>query len=177
MARIETAYSLELKRIMDPMEANEFWMDGLLKDKKAFKCIDENCSAGITCKNMDTFAENRKVNPHFIMSSIENMHSPHCEVQRELEEKERQKKSSKGVASRQSLGKTVYFHAQRPSRHGVIEHQSIDTTGYCEKSAANGREKASKAGNSYKSNYYWLYSLIRYYIDSYKRGNTEQGLP
>ena len=79
MAKIEMAFSLEINDSVDAIEANELWMEGVLKDKKAFICVGKNCSAGITCKNMDTFATDRKRIPHFIMSQHENMHSDSCE--------------------------------------------------------------------------------------------------
>ena len=60
MAKIEKAFSLEINDFVDAIEANELWMEGVLKDKKAFICVGENCYAGITCKNMDTFASDRK---------------------------------------------------------------------------------------------------------------------
>ncbi|MDD7643203.1 MAG: hypothetical protein PUK75_12170 [bacterium] len=84
MAKIEMAFSLEINDSVDAIEANELWMEGVLKDKKAFICVGKNCSAGITCKNMDTFATDRKRIPHFIMSQHENMHSDSCEVFREF---------------------------------------------------------------------------------------------
>ena len=87
MAKIETAFSLEINDFVDAIEANELWMEGVLKDKKAFICVGENCYAGITCKNMDTFASDRKRIPHFIMSQHENMHSNSCEVFKEYVEK------------------------------------------------------------------------------------------
>lgn len=88
MAKIETAFSLEINDFVDAIEANELWMEGELQNKKAFICVGENCYAGITCKNMDTFASDRKWIPHFIMSQHENMHSDSCEVFRGLLEKD-----------------------------------------------------------------------------------------
>lgn len=82
------AFSLEINRFVDAIEANELWMEGELKDKKAFICVGENCYAGITCKNMDTFASDRKWIPHFIMSQHENRHSDSCEVFREFLKKD-----------------------------------------------------------------------------------------
>ena len=42
MAKIETAFSLEINDFVDAIEANELWMEGVLKDKKAFICVGEN---------------------------------------------------------------------------------------------------------------------------------------
>ena len=86
MAMIERAFSLEIHDFVNAIEANELWMEGVLSDKKAFVCVGEGCIAGITCKNMDKLAADRKQIPHFIMSQHENMHSDSCEVFREIEE-------------------------------------------------------------------------------------------
>lgn len=69
MAKVELAYSEEINDIVDAIEANELWIEGVLTDKRAFECIDENCCAKITCRNMDTYAYSRKMIPHFIYSS------------------------------------------------------------------------------------------------------------
>ena len=55
MAKIEMAFSLEINDFVDAIEANELWMEGILKDKREFICVGENCSVRITCKNMADF--------------------------------------------------------------------------------------------------------------------------
>lgn len=175
MAKIDTAYSFEINDVIDAMEANELWIDGILQDKRAFKCIDENCDAKITCKNMDTFADQRKVNPHFIMSSRENKHSAICKVYKEYEEKISQRGQIKEETS-QYIGKKVCFHMQRPENHRIIEHSVINN----EKNNVNDIERNNKRNREndkdYISNYYRLNSLIWNYIDAYKRGTIEQDM-
>ncbi|MCI6139259.1 MAG: hypothetical protein SOX46_10735 [Clostridiaceae bacterium] len=41
MAKVELAYSLEINDIVDAMEANELWLEGILSDKRAFECVYE----------------------------------------------------------------------------------------------------------------------------------------
>ncbi|CVI67490.1 hypothetical protein NDGK_00887 [Clostridiales bacterium CHKCI001] len=174
MAKIDLAYNLEINNIVDAIEANELWIEGVLKDKRAFECIDENCNAKITCKNMDTFADKRKVNPHFIMSSRENMHSPICKVYKEYEERRTKKRNIKNREISQDLGKKVCFHIERPKNHRIIEHRIIDNK---ENSLINSRIRKKKIKEKMKKrnvNYYWLNSLILYYINSYKNGTTIQ---
>lgn len=174
MAKIDTAYSFEINDVIDAMEANELWIEGILQDKRAFKCIDENCNAGITCKNMDTFADKRKMNPHFIMSSRENMHSLVCKVYKQFEEKISERGEIKGEGTGQYIGKKVCFHMERPQRHRIIEHNVINNE---KDSMVNVEgEKKKNRGNrkSHNSNYYWLNSLVWYYVEAYKNGTTEQ---
>ena len=41
MAKVELAYSFEINDIVDAMEANELWLEGILSDKRAFECVYE----------------------------------------------------------------------------------------------------------------------------------------
>lgn len=174
MAKIDTAYSFEANDVIDAIEANELWLEGILKDKRAFKCIDENCDARITCKNMDTFADKRKVNPHFIMSSRENMHSPVCKVCKEYEEKISKRGEIKGEGTGQYISKKVCFHMERPERHRIIEHNVINNEKNNVADIEGEKKKNRENGKRHNSNYYWLHSLILYYVDAYKKGTTEQ---
>lgn len=137
--KIEIAYNLEIHRVIDAMEANKLWLDGKLKDKRAFKCIDENCDAGITCKNMDTYADNRKQNPYFIMSKRENIHSSNCKVYKELKEKTNKKGETKGERKSQYIGKKVCFHVERPENHSIIERREANSIN--DHDAASGEDQ------------------------------------
>ena len=127
MAKIDLAYSEEIDDIIDAIEANELWIEGILINKKAFECIDENCNARITCKNMDTFAHGRKMIPHFIYSSQENMHSDICEVYREFEDKEKSVNNNETKDKAKTIGAKVCFHMIRPENHRNIMHTSKKT--------------------------------------------------
>lgn len=48
MAKVELAYSLEINDIVDAMEANELWLEGILSDKRAFECVYEK-KTGLDC--------------------------------------------------------------------------------------------------------------------------------
>lgn len=174
MAKIDAAYSLEINGIIDAMEANELWLEGILEDKRSFKCIDENCDAKITCKNMDTFADKRKINPHFIMSNRENKHSSICKVYQEFEERRSKKGEIKGERTDQYIGKKVCFHMERPENHRIIEHNTIISEKNKVADIEEEKEKIRENAKRHNSNYYWLNSLIWYYIDAYKKGTTGQ---
>ena len=122
MAKVELAFNLEINDIVDAMEANELWLEGILHDKRAFKCVYENCDAKITCKNMDTYADNRKVIPHFIMASRENKHNVLCEAYKEYDERESIRGKSKNNKETSNIGRNVCFHMERPENHRVISH-------------------------------------------------------
>lgn len=174
MAKIDIAYSFEIEDVIDAMEANELWLEGVLKNKRAFKCIDKNCDAKITCKNMDTFADERKMNPHFIMSNRKNMHSSVCKVYKEFEEKVSKRMEIKEEGASQHIGKKVCFHMERPENHRIIGHNVINNEKNNVIDIVEKKKKTRENGKKHNSNYYWLNSLIWYYVEAYKKGTTEQ---
>ncbi|MBQ4059426.1 MAG: hypothetical protein IJD40_10910 [Lachnospiraceae bacterium] len=175
MAKIELAYSLELGKVLDAMEANELWLEGRLKDKRAFECIDNSCDAKITCKNMDTFADKRKVNPHFIMANRENMHSLFCEVYKEYEEKDDKREKNRMECKKNTdIGRRVCFHLERPENHRIIKHKDSIECINNEIEYKEEKKRAVERRKNSQSNYYWLNSLIWYYIRSYKENTTDK---
>lgn len=174
MSRIELAYSLEINDLVDAMEANELWLEGILSDKRAFECIYEDCEAKITCKNMDTFADDRKVIPHFIMANRENMHSASCEVYKEYVERESIRGKSKNERETNNIGRNVCFHMERPENHRIITRIVSGEGSKNEQDIKREIKRASERRKNRNSNYYWLNSLIGYYIASYKEGTTHQ---
>ena len=170
MAKIETAFSLEINDFVDAIEANELWMEGVLKDKKAFICVGENCYAGITCKNMDTFASDRKRIPHFIMSQHENMHSDSCEVFREFVEKNINRNNTKKEGHKEKVGKEICFHMTRPERHRIIEH--ILPMGQANNLTEIKKQMRRKQDGSQerKTNYYCLNSLVCSFVNAFRNG-------
>lgn len=174
MAKVELAYSLEINAIVDAMEANELWLESILSDKRAFECIYENCDAKITCKNMDTYADNRKVIPHFIMASRENKHNALCEIYKEYEERESIRGKSKNEEEASNIGRSVCFHMERPENHRVITRTFSGEVSQNEQDSKRERKRTSEKRKNRNSNYYWLNSLIGYYINSFKEGRIHQ---
>ncbi|MDD3279034.1 MAG: hypothetical protein PHG16_09175 [Lachnospiraceae bacterium] len=172
MAKIELAYSEEINDIVDAIEANELWMDGVLTDKKAFECIDEKCSAKITCRNMDTFAHSRKMMPHFIYASRDNMHSDMCEVYREFEEKEKETNKNETKNKAKHIGTKVCFHMIRPENHRNTMRTNTKIESEIKVTKAEARRKYLDTKER-KSNYYWLNSMISYYVKSFVEKKTD----
>lgn len=170
MAKIETAFSLEIYKFVDAIEANELWMEGVLKNKKAFICIGENCYAGITCKNMDTFASDRKRIPHFIMSQHENMHSDSCDVYREYIENDTNRNSTKREGYKERTSKEICFHMIRPEKHRIIEHTL--SMGQ-ENNLTEIKKQIKREQGDFqqrKSNFFCLISLVCSYVIAFKNG-------
>lgn len=173
MAKIELAYSLEVCDVVDAIEANELWLEGVIKDKRAFICTGEGCSAGVTCKNMDSYPESRKMIPHFIMSSRENEHYIFCDVLKELERVSKEKNVGNKGDELKNISKKVCFHVERPENHRKI----VNTTPIEKKPEEELEEEkrnATERRKSNNSNFYWLNSLIWYYVEAYKENRLDK---
>lgn len=164
MAKIEKAYSIELGRNIDAVEAHELWTEGVLKDKKAFRCRDVNCSAQITCANMDKKKPEMKRTPYF------QCYSPH--------DKECNCKSDYGVEHNtnregREKGKDIpysdnidCFHFERPENHNQIQPCSMSKEHIEAKQQDNiRREKTRKI---HVGNHYSLTPIVTKYL-LYKR--------
>ncbi|HGT1715361.1 TPA: hypothetical protein ACMWKY_003805, partial [Clostridioides difficile] len=77
MSKIEEAYSLEFEDVIDAEKAYELFWNGYIKDKRAFECTDSNCSAQITCVNIDKKKSEMKRIPYF---KYYGEHSKECEM-------------------------------------------------------------------------------------------------
>ncbi|MDR0219546.1 MAG: hypothetical protein LBI71_11885 [Enterobacteriaceae bacterium] len=74
---LDVAFAIEIDDFVDPDRAYELFWSGIITDKKAFICPGENCSAQVTCANLDEESQNMKVVPHF---RIYGEHHPDCEL-------------------------------------------------------------------------------------------------
>ena len=173
MAKIDLAYSLEIDEVIDAMEANEMWIEGRLFDKKAFVCPDPACDAKITCKNMDTYAEKRKMNPHFIMASRTNMHSPKCQINKENKLNVYTKENHTVNGQNPVIGKKVCFHLVRPKNHGIVNKVNVNNHDKKENEYDKKRSNYNNSNKERKSNYYWLNSLVWFFVESNKSDKTK----
>ncbi len=78
---LDVAYSVEINDFIDPDKAYELYWSGMLDDKRAFFCPGTNCSASVTCANLDKDTHSLKVVPHFRVFGI---HSKDCEIARNV---------------------------------------------------------------------------------------------
>ena len=74
---IDIAYSIEINDYLDPDRAYEYYWTEIIKDKKGFECPGDNCSAQITCANLDEDRQNMRMVPHY---RVYGDHSTECEI-------------------------------------------------------------------------------------------------
>ncbi|PQQ29211.1 MULTISPECIES: hypothetical protein [Photorhabdus] len=78
---LDVAYSIELNEYIDPDRAYDLYWSGLITNKKLFICPGEDCSAQVTCANLDEDMQNMRVVPHY---RIYGKHHPNCEIERKV---------------------------------------------------------------------------------------------
>lgn len=74
---LDIAYSKEVDDYIDPDRAYDLYWSGIIKDKKSFLCPGNDCTAQVTCANLDEDVQDMKVAPHF---RIYGPHSDSCEI-------------------------------------------------------------------------------------------------
>lgn len=74
---LDVAYSIEANDFVDPDCAYDLFWSGVITDKRAFVCPAADCSAQVTCANLDKDVQNMKVVPHF---KVYGTHSEACGI-------------------------------------------------------------------------------------------------
>lgn len=80
---LDVAYSIEVDDYVDPDKAYDLYWAGLIADKQAFLCPGTDCTAQVTCCNIDKNAQNMRVIPHFRIYG--KNHAETCEVTRGID--------------------------------------------------------------------------------------------
>ncbi|WP_028590877.1 hypothetical protein [Paenibacillus massiliensis] len=176
MAKVEYAFSLKLQKNMTASEAHEACRDGELDDKTAFKCCSEECSARITCVNMDKSPWQMRVREHF---KVYGEHSVNCtEIMRSHNTDVKKKRRELNEAPR--IREDIIFHIKRPKRHSETKINGKNDDGRAQTSQTTSVRRTSTAGKDSerlqrKSNLYLLSTLMRKYIHA-KKNNDLNGL-
>lgn len=63
--RLEVAFSVQFDQFITAERAYELFWAGAINDKRAFRCSGNNCTAQVTCANLDALAHDLKVQPHY----------------------------------------------------------------------------------------------------------------
>ncbi len=74
---IDVAFSIQANDYLDPDRAYDLYWSGVITDKKKFLCPGTDCTAQVTCANLDEDLLDMKVVPHY---RIYGEHSKDCEV-------------------------------------------------------------------------------------------------
>lgn len=160
MSSLSKALSLETGESLTAEEASRLFIQRTISDKRKFICIDENCSALITCANMDKLPYKRKVDPYF--RTVEE-HSAECQIYK-TEYQNTVDLGSEGETTEQNKDKyepDILF-ISRPDNHFIEKratpnHEGIEIV---------TRKNSNKSGNKINfsgSNFYHIGHIISRY--------------
>lgn len=112
--KLEKAYSEELGKSITAQEADKHYEDGKITSKFKFQCPDDNCSAPVTCANLDRPKHKRKRDPYY---KVVGDHSDECSIAKDIEP---QKKGSRITTdiysdSDEYIDHTIRLNLQPPS--------------------------------------------------------------
>lgn len=170
MSKLEEAYSLKYKDVIDAEKAYELFWDGTISDKRAFQCTDPNCEAQITCVNIDKKRAEMKQIPHF---KCYGKHSDKCEAIKEFDEKrENRDKKEKGNSMKYIDNTIDIFSFDRPKRDGIVV-ETKDTS-----NNVNPKEKKAKIKEKYKDSgrRNVTYYSVKPLISKFEKYSTENSL-
>ncbi|MCY8930463.1 hypothetical protein ABE202_17745 [Bacillus subtilis] len=170
MAKIEEAYSLEYREVIDAEKAYELYWDGLIQDKRAFEC--PGCSLKITAANIDKERTEMKNTPHFRAYGVHNYGCIY-EFEKDKESKSTANKNNKVQLTIDKQVDSLFL--ERPNNHQYVR------SGVNVKSSIIDKENSLKNNSTYKryqkksSNYYSIKPLvskfIKYEIENNMMGN------
>ncbi|EPS3610741.1 hypothetical protein ACVELR_003564, partial [Vibrio cholerae] len=118
------AYSLEIDDFIDPDKAYELFWSGMLEDKRAFICPGTNCTASVTCANLDKDTSSLKVVPHY---RIFGDHSDECEIHKKVPLKLKYAETTVQTAAHKTLDTSIVdtFLENRPASYYDLYKKSL----------------------------------------------------
>ena len=173
--KTEFAFSLDCNSIVDTDEAYELFWLGVIKNKRNFECIDENCNAQITCANLHKLQKDMGVLPYF---KVFGEHSESCSHQPdkiELHSSQANNNISKsrGKISDKSLD---ILHLERPESHWIKKQKSLQLHPEQQSILTSERKKIKKEALSKLSQKPKNRHCIRPIVNSFHEYRQKQSL-
>jgi len=114
--KIEFAFSLDYMDIVDANNAYDLFWSNTIKDKHNFECIGNDCTAQITCANLDKLQKDMKKAPYFI---VYGEHSENCSYIKSQVKYYSEQKSSADSDSRGRISDKAVdvLNFKRPESH------------------------------------------------------------
>lgn len=175
--KIDIAYSQEKQRLMTAIEANELWQNGELNDKHAFTCPGKDCSAPITCENMDKYEIDQKRVPHFIWGHRPVKHSENCNYDTVINQwRQAQQINTSETYNDEKRPNEVIFDCNNIEDLNTVKHTTVKTNtkdkinDKVNKSTTNTLNNHTRA---VRPHYQLLPSLVNLFLDAEKENNLE----
>lgn len=138
--KLDKALAEDLNDKITAQKADLLFLGGEIKSKFSFQCPDDNCSAPVTCANLDRPKEKRKRDPYY---KVVGDHSPKCDIAKDIENKKKNSNKTGDIYSESDVyvDYAIRLNLQPPS---TIRP---DSTGIDEKSGGE-LEVRTRPGDS-----------------------------
>ena len=169
--KTKTAFSLDCGIEVNAEDAYDFFWAGIIKDKRNFICISEDCYAQITCANLDKLREDMSVAPYF---KVYGEHSPLCPIKEAESQPYLRKDSNETSYSRAKISEEHpdIFELERPEEHRKIKEKSRQSDNILDIEEIKKRKKSRNTNDAIRSRkYHSIRGLIKKYHE-YKQNNT-----
>ncbi|WMC12098.1 hypothetical protein PU634_06965 [Oceanimonas pelagia] len=172
---IDVAFSIEANDYIDPDRAYDLYWSGIITDKKKFICPGTDCTAQVTCANLDEDLQDMKVVPHY---RIYGKHSEGCEI---FNDKPLNLKCEDGTSikeEKRTVDESIVdvFLLERPDSYydeartdAGNNSQAIKKPGFVRRSKDTRLREAGSIGNIYS-----VRSVVGRYIRYRNDGSIDQ---
>ena len=171
---LDVAYSIEVDDYLDPDRAYDLYWSGLIKDKKKFLCPGADCSAQVTCANLDEDVQDMRVVPHF---RVYGSHSQSCEIFNDVSLELQYEDVFNAKEERRTVDESVVdvFLLERPSSYyeepkanRFHNHNPVKKSQFIKRSTESILRENGSIGNVYS-----VRSVVSRYIRYKKDGSLD----
>lgn len=164
---MDIAYSIEFNDVIDAEKAYDLFQAGVIKDKRAFECPDEDCTAQITCVNIDKPIQETKKSVHF---RSYGSHRENCSYGHK---KATTNSTSDEIKSESNKISNIHILTERPKDYYTIrEAKNLSLV-------ERNREKKDRKRHYHQSGeskspkkHYWIAPLVSTYLNAKSEKNV-----
>jgi len=157
---LEEAFNLQIDQHMTAERAYELFWAGVINDKRAFQCPGENCTAQVTCANLDALEHDLKVQPHY---RPYGEHIGGCPFSEESAPSAASSRTKRRDAATSAVQTADVFNLSRPTDHFVRLTSTISHSSQGARKAKPGGHAQSDGGPRQR-HYYSVTNIVQRWL-------------
>lgn len=165
---MDIAYSIDFRDIIDPEKAYELFWKGIILNKQNFEWPDDNCSAQVTCANIEKLEHKMKQGVHYRVMGV---HSEKCNY--ETENISLNSNSSIAQSKENPYKNSVSdnFHLNRPKDYYDKKESDQSENSFSKQKHKQKINSSQKNKIVTSRNYYSIRPMVTKYLNN-KNHNT-----
>lgn len=160
---MDISYSIEFKQVIDAEKAYDLFQSEVIKQKRAFECPNENCSAQFTCVNIDRPIQETKKSVHFRSNGT---HIDNCLY----ETKKTITSATYNNSPDNNKNANIHILTKRPKDYYTIKKTLYTNRSVEEEKNNTKREYQLNRNSKSPKKHYWIAPLVSTYLSA--KGNT-----